>query len=79
MTHAKKKINLDKEIKSSGLTNNDRWAHIFKILQDKQTKKGQKTDFHLGELPGGKALDTEGLREASSVGRGQEPGSECRG
>lgn len=75
----RKKINLDKEINLSRLTTNDRLAYIFKIVQDKQTKKGQKTDFHLAELPGGKALDTEGLREASSVGRGHEPESECRG
>lgn len=37
--------------------------------------KGQKTEFHLiYVLPGGKALDTEGLREASSVGWGQGSG-----
>lgn len=47
--------------------------------QADKERTGQKTDFHQAELPGGKALDTEGLTEASSVGRDQEPGSECRG
>ena len=69
---------LERQIKSL-LTNDDRWDQICERLQYKQTPKGQKTDFHLDELPGGKALDTEGLREASSVERVQEPGSECRG
>lgn len=37
-------------------------------------------DFHMRcVLPGGKALETEGLREASSVGRGQGPGSGYKG
>lgn len=43
-------------------------------------KKGQKTEFHLiCVLPGGKALDTEGLREASSVGWGQGSGNGYKG
>lgn len=41
--------------------------------QERKEKEGLKKSFHR-VLPGGKALETEGLREASSVGQDQEVG-----
>lgn len=48
----------------------------------RKSRKRRRKSFHLSRvLPGGKALETEGLREASSVGRGvkdQEVGVKVR-
>lgn len=46
----------------------------------KQRWEEKNKYFHLSHvLPGGKALETEGLRDASSVGRGQGPGIGYKG
>lgn len=45
----------------------------------KKNKKDERKISTWAVLPGGKALETEGLREASSVGRGQGPGSGYKG
>lgn len=50
------------------------------MKENQVRKEKKKKDFHPSRvLPGGKALENEGLREASSVGRGQGPGSGYKG
>lgn len=58
-------------------------SEIRRRQTGKKTRTGNKKkdkDFHASHvLPGGKALETEGLREASSVGQGQGSGSGYKG
>lgn len=56
----------------------------YKQQDDRTERKGKKHNRYLHPsptrvLPGGKPLETEGLREASSVGPGSRPGSGYKG